>query len=263
VNTKSIKGQSASSSAKAEGRRRRKISPLRCLLLACMVAGAATRLFAATPLTLDLALNGLKAAQPPHLVEDVLVLSYEPDRAPDVRFVGARFETEGYAVLHPFSRNQYGVYVLDYDVPENTRVIRYRLVVDGLCMSDPTNPESEPDDQGNLISFFMIEKEPSRPILNPRQEADGSVTFVFHGPSGRRVTIHGDFNNWDPFVNELTETEPGVYRITLHLLPGGHWYRFFSDGRELLDQYNSDTARDPDGQPVSYFEVFPPPSDPG
>ena len=76
------------------------------------------------------------------------------------------------------------------------------------------------------------------------------------------MTIQGDFNNWDPFVNQLTETEPGMYRITLHLLPGGHWYRFFSDGRRLVDRYNSDTARDPDGLPVSYFEVFPPPPDP-
>ena len=263
MSTKTIKGQTAATSAKAGIPSCRKISLLRCLLLACIIAGAATRLFAAPPLTLDLALNGLKTAQPPHLVEDVLVLSYQPDRDREVRFVGARFETEDFAALHPFSRNQYGVYVLDYDVPENTRVIRYRLVIDGLCTNDPTNSESEADDQGNLISFFTIEKEPVRPILNPRREADGSVTFVFHGPQGRHVTIQGDFNNWDPFVNELTETQPGVYHITLHLLPGGHWYRFFSDGRRLLDRYNSDTARDADGLPVSYFEVFPPPSDPG
>ncbi|MGO9411505.1 MAG: glycogen-binding domain-containing protein [Spirochaetia bacterium] len=259
---KTIKGHTTSTSRKPGLPHRGKIPLLHCLLFACMVAGAAGRLFAATPLTLDLALNGLKAAQPPQLVDDVLILSYSPDHSRNIRFVGARFETEDYAVLHSFSRNQYGVYVLDYEVPESSRVIRYRLVVDGLWVSDPTNPDSETDDQGNMISLFTIEKEPSRPILNPRREADGSVTFVFRGLPGRRVTIQGDFNNWDPFVNQLTETEPGMYRITLHLLPGGHWYRFFSDGRRLVDRYNSDTARDPDGLPVSYFEVFPPPPDP-
>ena len=68
-------------------------------------------------MTLDLALNGLKAAQPPHLVGDVLILSYQPDRSANVRFVGARFETENYAILHTFLKNQYGVFVLDYEVP--------------------------------------------------------------------------------------------------------------------------------------------------
>ena len=259
---KTIKGDGSPVSRKASVPCRKKIPLLRCLILACVAVGAASPLFAATPLTLDLALNGLKDAQPPHLVEDVLILSYKPDREHVVRFVGARFETEDYAALHPFTINQYGVYVLDYEVPENTRVIRYRLVVDGLWVNDPLNPSSEQDDQGNLISLFMLEKEPTRPILNPQRDPDGSVTFVFRGPPGRRVTIQGDFNNWDPFVNQLIEIEPGMYRITLRLLPGGHWYRFFADGQRLLDQFNSDTAQDPDGLPVSYFEVFPPSLDP-
>jgi Glycogen recognition site of AMP-activated protein kinase len=263
VSRKNRQGQGTPQSAQISLPPRRKISLLRCLLLAFLVVGASAPLFAVTPLTLDLALNGLKEAQPPHLVGDVLILSYKPAHTLGVRFVGARFETEEYAVLHPFSINQYGVYVLDYEVPENTTVIRYRLVVDGLSVNDPNDPESEADAQGNLISLFTMEKEPPRPILNPHLEADGRVTFVFRGLPGRRVTIQGDFNNWDPFVNQLTEAQPGVYSITLRLLPGGHWYRFFTDGHRVLDQYNSDTARDPDGQPVSYCEVFPPSSDPG
>jgi len=262
VTMKTIKGDSSPASPKTSVPRRRKIPLLRCLLLACIAVSAASRLFAATPLTLVLALNGLKDAQPPHLVQDVLILSYKPDREHPVRFVGARFETEDYAVLHTFTINQYGVFVLDYEVPENIRLIRYRLVVDGLWVNDPLNPLSEQDDQGNLISLFMLETEPTRPILNPQRESDGSVTFVFRGSPGRRVTIQGDFNNWDPFVDQLIETEPGTYRITLRLLPGGHWYRFFADGQRLLDQFNTDTAQDPDGMPVSYFEVLPPSPDP-
>jgi len=262
VKAKNTKAESTPAIGQSQIPPKRKIPLLRCLLLAWMCVAAATGAFAATPLTLDLALNGLKEVQPPHLVEDVLVLTYEPARPGEVRFVGARFETEDYTVLHAFSRNQYGVYVLDYQVPENTPVIRYRLVVDGLWLNDPSNPETQPDDQGNLISLFTIEKEPLRPIINPRREADGSVTFMFRGQPARRVTIQGDFNNWDPFVSQLVETAPGVYRINLRLLPGGHWYRFFTDGHRLLDRYNTDTALDPDGQPVSYFEVLPPSSDP-
>ena len=162
-----------------------------------------------------------------------------------------------------FLKNQYGVFVLDYEVPENTQTIRYRLVVDGLWVSDPSNPSVQTDDQGIAFSLFSIESEPERPLLNPRFGADGHVSFVFRGPPGRRVTIQGDFNNWDPFVNPLAEIKPGLYSITLQLLPGEHWYRFFSDGRRLLDRFNSDTATDPDGEPVSYFVLSPTVSDPG
>jgi len=249
-------------STKIRTGRKPRTSLLRILILTCIVAGVASRVFAATPLTLDLALNGLRDAQPPHLVGDVLILSYKPTHPLSVPFVGARFDTENYAVLHPFSINQYGVYVLDYEVPEHTMAVRYRLVVDSLSVNDPNDSESEMDAQGNLISLYTIDKEPPRPIFNPHREADGSVTFVFRGPPGRRVAIQGDFNNWDPFVNQLTETEPGTYSITLRLLPGNHWYRFYTDGRRVLDRFNSDTARDPDGQPVSFFEVFPPSADP-
>lgn len=260
---KTRQGESSPAAAQPEIPRRMRVSLLRCLILACMIASAAARGFAQTAMTLDLSLNGLRQAQPPHLVGDVLILSYRPASAADVRFVGARFATENYALLHVFSKNQYGVYVLDYEVPENTLVMRYRMVVDGLWVNDPSNPEIEADGQGNLISLFTIEKEPQRPTVNPRREPDGSITFVFRGQPGRRVTIQGDFNNWDPFMSQLAETESGVYRITLRLVPGGHWYRFFVDGNRLLDRYNSETAVDPDGQPVSYFEVSPPPSDPG
>lgn len=220
-----------------------------------MIAGAAARLFAADPQALDLAIRGMKAVQPPHLVGDVLILSYQAPEAAKVRFVGARFESEGYRTLRVFSKNPAGVFVLDYPVPEKTLQIRYRLVVDGLWLADPFNPDTEQDALGNRISVVTLDREPERHIVNPRIEADGRITFEFHGPVGRRVTIQGDFNNWDPFIDQLVEEEPGVYRISLRVGPGSHWYRFFTDGHRLLDRYNVQSAEDPDGELVSYFEL--------
>jgi 1,4-alpha-glucan branching enzyme len=213
-----------------------------------LCAGAA---FGVNPQTLDIAVRSLAAAQAPRMVEDVLLLTLKPGTR--TRFVGVRFAHESWKVLHPYAVNDNGVFVLDYPVPEGVREIRYKIVVDGLWMADPTNPAVQTDAVGNEVSVFTLEKEPLRLVLNPRRESDGGITFVFRGAPGRRVSIAGDFNFWDPFVDTLVESAPGMYRITLHAPTGEHWYFFFTDGRRILDMFNPETGVDPDGNTVSYF----------
>jgi Glycogen recognition site of AMP-activated protein kinase len=223
---------------------------VRCALCACMVlcAGAA---FGVNAQTLDIAVRSLAAAQAPRMVGDVLLLTLKPNV--QTRFVGARFAHESWKVLHPYTVNENGVFVLDYAVPEGIQEIRYKIVVDGLWMADPTNPTVETDELGNEFSVFTLEKEPVRLIFNPRREPGGGITFIFRGTPGRRVCIAGDFNFWDPFVDTLAETSPGTYRITLRVPAGDHWYYFFTDGRRQLDRLNPETGVDPDGNIVSYF----------
>ena len=122
--------------------RRKRVSLMRYLLLACL-AGAAGPLFGANPLSLDIAVKTLAAAQPPRMVGDELILSYKP--AYPVRFVGVRFGHESWKILHTYARNEHEVFVLDYPVPEGGREIRYRIVVDGLWMADPANPRVDAD----------------------------------------------------------------------------------------------------------------------
>ena len=111
------------------------------------------------------------------------------------------------------------------------------------------------DETGEEFSLFTLEREPERPILNPRQERGGALTFTFRGAPGRRVSLLGDFNNWDPFMDSLLETSPGLYTVTLRIPPGPHWYVFFTEGRRVLDMFNADSAVDPDGTAVSYFSL--------
>jgi len=233
----------------------RRVSLIRCLLLACLVGFAclASPLYAANPQSLDVLIKGINAPQPPQMVDDVLILSFRQERP--ARSVAARFAHENYGVLHPFSRNEYGVFVLDYPVPAGVREIRYRIAVDGLWMSDPSNPRVETDPLGTEFSLVVLEREPARSILNPQAEPRGAVSFTFRGSPSRRVAIAGDWNGWDPFMDFLTETESGVYRISLRVRPGRHWYYFVSDGRRMLDMYNPATGVDPDGNAVSYFSL--------
>jgi hypothetical protein len=233
--------------------RPKKVGLIRCLLLACLLTGPVAA-FAANPLTIEIAVKSIRSSQPPRMVDDVLVLSYKPENP--VRFVGARFEHEAWKILHPYAVNERGVFVLDYPVPEGVRDIRYRIVVDGLWMPDPANPLAEADGAGASFSVYRLESEPARTVVNPKPGSSGALTFVFRGSPGRRVSIVGDFNNWDPFMDPLDETAPGFYSVTLRVPAGEHWYCFFTDGRRILDRFNAQTGVNPDGGTVSYF-VFP------
>jgi 1,4-alpha-glucan branching enzyme len=206
--------------------------------------------YAADPITLDIAVKSITSSMPPRMVDDFLVLSLKPDRP--ARFVGVRFAHEAWKILHPYSTNERGAFVLDYRVPEGVREIRYRIVVDGLWMVDPANPRTDVDAAGVSFSVYTLEQEPVRTIVNPKPEGT-ALTFVFQGSPGRRVSLVGDFNNWDPFMDPLDETAPGMFSISLRVPAGEHWYYFFSDGRRILDRFNARTGVDPDGGTVNYF----------
>jgi hypothetical protein len=227
----------------------RRVGLVRYLLLACMMSCAGSA-FAVDPLTLDIALKSIDSSRPPRVVGDMLVMGLKPDTPS--RFAGVRFAHEAWKILHPYSMNEKGVFVLDYEVPEGVREIRYRIVVDGLWMPDPGNTVTVTDASGVSFSVYTLEKEPVRTIVNPKSAGD-SLVFVFQGNPGRRVSLVGDFNNWDPFMSPLDETAPGMYSISLRVPAGGHWYYFFSDGRRILDRYNAQTGVDPDGGTVNYF----------
>ena len=226
------------------------VRPKRVGLLACMLLWP-VMVFAANPVDIDISVRSIDSSRPPRMVGDVLLLSFKPEQP--VRFVGVRFAHEAWKILHPYAMNERGVFVLDYPVPEGVLEIRYRIVVDGLWMADPANAVTEEDAAGVSFSVYKLEHEPARTVVNPKPDTGGALTFIFKGSPGRRVSIVGDFNNWDPFMDPLDETEPGSYTVTLRVPAGDHWYYFFSDGRRILDRFNAQTGVDPDGGTVNYF----------
>ena len=200
---------------------------------------------------LHLKITGMKQAEPPHLYNQKLILSYEADYF--VRFVGAAFAHEDFKNIHPFVRNDYGVFVLALPVTGERDEVIYRLIVDGLWQPDPRNPLITVDERGVRLSVYSVPELPSKPITGPEVEEGNRVTFYFKGPENRAVYIAGSFNNWDPFMYRLDEKRDGLYSITLRLNPGEYFYHFISNGRVLLDPFNTRRGSDSEGVIVSYF----------
>jgi hypothetical protein len=142
-----------------------------------------------------------------------------------------------------------------FPIPENLDAgeIEYRLIIDGLWVPDPLNPDYKTDASGisrSVVSIPRI-KRPDSPNKGP----EGTLTFTFYAPGGETVCVAGSFNNWDPFMYELSETSPGRYTLALPLPPGVYQYAFFYRGGRHLDPVNPRRVYSRDGKAASEATV--------
>ncbi|MEW5818057.1 MAG: glycogen-binding domain-containing protein [Spirochaetota bacterium] len=202
---------------------------------------------------LHVLIMGMQAAVPPFIFENNVIITYKAKHP--VRFAGAAFAHENFRILHDFVKNGYGVFILIYPIPDKTETLRYRLAVDGLWMEDPVNPLAITDATGIIISQISIPKEISerRERISPKILGNGYVRFLFKAEEGKTIFLTGDFNNWDPFLYQLEEQQPGLYSLTLKMPPGKHAYHFIYNGKTFLDPLNPSLGVNPAGDAASTF----------
>ncbi|MGI9075904.1 MAG: isoamylase early set domain-containing protein [Gemmatimonadaceae bacterium] len=83
------------------------------------------------------------------------------------------------------------------------------------------------------------------------------VQFVLVTPAASRVSIVGDFNDWDASVTLLhQESRAGLWSVVVPLAPGRHQYAFVVDGKRWLADPSAPRAADDDfGTPSSVITV--------
>ena len=129
----------------------------------------------------------------------------------------------------------------------------YRLIIDGLWTTDPTNPIRVSGPSGVVESRFPL---PERHMTALAPAVPGVYTFSYHAPSGETITVGGSFNNWDPFMYELRETSRGFYTLSLPFPPGTFQYAFFYKGEQIPDPTNTRKLYTRAGRIVSEATVF-------
>ncbi len=73
------------------------------------------------------------------------------------------------------------------------------------------------------------------------------VKIFFYSPDARKVSIMGDFNDWDFGGLPLTPTgRKGLWEVNLRLKQGVYSYNFLIDGKIIVPDPNSST-QSPDG----------------
>ena len=80
-----------------------------------------------------------------------------------------------------------------------------------------------------------------------KKEKTEKVNFSFPAPQAKRVSLVGDFNDWDPTSHPMKKDKKGVWKISLNLYPGTYQYNFFADGAWLNDPHCTDRVQNPFG----------------
>lgn len=186
------------------------------------------------------------------------------------RFTGIAFGFEDYKTIHPFQRivrrDQYGKpekddagklreIILFYiaEIPPATRELRYRMVVNGLWSTDPLNTSIAYDyDNGMDVSVLPVGY---YEVFQTNSVKKGEVDFACEAEPGSVITLAGTFNNWDPFMYEMTEISPGKYELSLPLPKGTWYYAYFMGTTQLPDTTNHEHAYTKDGRVASVVRI--------
>jgi 1,4-alpha-glucan branching enzyme len=83
------------------------------------------------------------------------------------------------------------------------------------------------------------------------------VLIRLAAPASSRVSVVGDFNDWDPAATPLRPAgDGGTWMVELHLKPGRYHYTFLIDGRRWARDPSEPRAAESDfGAPVSVLTV--------
>ncbi len=204
---------------------------------------------------LHLKIMGTREAAPPHVFEGAIFFTQKPSYP--VRYIGIAFAHENFREVHLFQRNQKGVLFYVYPIPEGLKHVDYRIVIDGLWTTDSTNRLKVRDLDGIAVSRFEIppavaEAKLKSPIYETKTR---TAEFNMKTVPGRTVFVAGTFNGWDPYMHRLEEVKPGLYSISLRILPGTHYYYYVVDGMRKTDPLNRELGADSDGNEVSVLHA--------
>ena len=81
------------------------------------------------------------------------------------------------------------------------------------------------------------------------------VDFFCRAPEAERVSLIGDFNNWEPNATPMIRQPDGRWMASIELSHGYHQYVFLVDGKRVLDPNAAGKTKDPHNQPVSLRAV--------
>lgn len=81
------------------------------------------------------------------------------------------------------------------------------------------------------------------------------ANFYCKAPSATKVSLVGDFNNWDPAATPMNRMPDGAWMVGVELGHGYHQYYFLVDDKPTLDPHASGKSRNQRKEEVSLIAI--------
>ncbi len=155
----------------------------------------------------------------------------------------------------PLQKNIHGVWYTIIPNQKEMRIFYYRLNVDHIWITNPMGDRKFIPNLSKEVNVFYndltLEEKQARTIIRKGRE----VVFRFYKPGAARVSVAGDFNQWNTWHDFLKKKENGVWELRMVLAPGEYLYRFYVDDQWTLDLYNPNSRLDATGQMASRLQI--------
>jgi 1,4-alpha-glucan branching enzyme len=79
------------------------------------------------------------------------------------------------------------------------------------------------------VTVMATKKETVKSEAKSKEIPTEKIKFVFPAPEAGKVSLAGDFNNWDTLASSMKKDKKGIWQVIVNLKPGRYEYRFFVD----------------------------------
>ncbi|OHD57849.1 MAG: hypothetical protein A2096_01440 [Spirochaetes bacterium GWF1_41_5] len=168
-------------------------------------------------------------------------------------FLGGSFDS--WKTFYPLLPNKFGIYscFLSIELPAGRQSYRFRI--NDVWFNDPSQELFVDDGYGTRMTAFDLSKPLNLYTVSPKPSANGAYCFFLPDAGYKKVSIISSENSWNPYTEPMTRNEDGYWiiikDITTHLM----YYKFFADGKEIMDSANQEMGYLDDGRDVSIFKI--------
>ncbi len=152
-------------------------------------------------------------------------------------------------------RSNYGIWYYFAPAPKAVQEVAYKYIVDGVWLTDSSNPFKRDDNAGSYVSLTSFPREIHSNDVTYRILPGKNVEFRLYRPRARMVAVVGDFNNWNPENDILKRRSNGIWHITRQLPPGKYRYQYIVDGKWTYDLFNKNSGSNDTGDLCSVLMV--------
>lgn len=121
----------------------------------------------------------------------------------------------------------------------------YKFYLAGKEFFDPENKVHKETPEGKEANYLKV--------IQP--EGKRNVKFTYSDLKAKNIFLVGDFNNWNPEVDQLTKDQSGLWYIVKKLYAGKYMYQYIIDDEWTLDPFNSEAKADLNGNLNSFIEI--------